>query len=104
MNGASGKYDGATVKLVGTTIGFVSKVAGSVLVASTTPGRMLPTGEPTPGKVSAAPNELPLVVGGPSKALNPGNPNIPPGGPALSPKFGPMPPVNGKPTNGWPKV
>src|SRR5712692_6560960 len=63
--GASGKYEGATVKLVGTTIGFnepglpggrqfpVNCVQGRTVVAKTTPGRMLPTGEPMPGKALA---------------------------------------------------
>src|SRR5215472_11894015 len=66
-NGASGRYEGATVNRVGTTIGLfepgapggrqfpVSAVQGRTAVASTMPGRMLPTGEPTPGKAPAGP-------------------------------------------------
>src|SRR5713226_8675659 len=65
--GASGKYEGAVVKLVGMMIGLnapglpggrqfpVKAVQGSCVVARTMPGRMLPTGEPTPGKASACP-------------------------------------------------
>src|ERR1044072_7454958 len=76
-NGASGRYVGATVNVVGTVIGSVRAVAGSWVVARTIPGRMLPTGEPIPGKLSAGP-KLPLfgwVTGGPSNALKPGKPN-----------------------------
>ena len=61
----------------GTVIGRFSAVGGSVVVASTTPGRMPPTGEPIPGKLSAGP-KLPLLgwtTGGPSCALKPGKPN-----------------------------
>src|SRR5215207_7094095 len=76
-NGASGKYVGATVNVSGTVIGSVSAVAGSVVVANTIPGRMPPTGEPIPGKLSAEP-KVPLLgwaTGGPSNALKPGKPN-----------------------------
>src|ERR1043166_3635873 len=54
-NGASGKYVGVVVNVNGTVIGKVSAVAGSVVVAKTTPGRILPAGEPMPGKLSAVP-------------------------------------------------
>src|SRR6266581_1257003 len=88
--GASGKYDGDVVHVTGTTIGLrgpgepggeqppVRAVQGKIVVARTMPGRMLPTGEPTPGKLSAWPKVLPTEVGGPSVALKPGNPNMPP--------------------------
>src|SRR6185369_13780292 len=95
MNGASGKYDGATVNVSGIVIGRVSAVAGSTVVANTTPGRMPPTGEPTPGKLSAEPN-VPLLgwtTGGPSCALKPGKPN--PNPPPTKPKLPAVPPVNG---------
>src|SRR5712691_11499414 len=63
--GASGKYVGDVVKLVGTTIGFnepglpggrqlpVKAVQGNCAVASTMPGKILPTGDPIPGKALA---------------------------------------------------
>src|SRR6185436_11244188 len=72
--GASGRYAGAIVKVVGTVIGRFNAVAGSVCVASTTPGRSPPTVEPIPGKLSAPLNVplLALATGGPSCALNPG--------------------------------
>src|SRR5437762_1423984 len=76
-NGASGKYDGEIVNVSGMVIGSVKAVAGSVVVANTTPGRMPPTGEPIPGKLSAGP-KVPLfgcTTGGPSWALKPGKPN-----------------------------
>src|SRR5216684_4685840 len=81
-NGASGKYVGDTVKTVGTTIGFcgfgrpggrqlpVNAVQGIVNVASTMPGKMLPTTEPMPGYLLAAP-KLPLPpVGVPIAVAN----------------------------------
>src|SRR5712692_3409466 len=63
--GASGKYAGDVVKLVGMTIGLngpglpggrqlpVNAVHGIIAVASTTPGKILPTGDPIPGKTLA---------------------------------------------------
>src|SRR5215510_2197632 len=97
---------------MGTTSGFsgsgepggrqlpVNAVQGETAVASTTPGRILPAGDPTPGKAPAAPKLLVLPNGGPSVALKPGKPNVPPanpgqnGGrktavPASVPTFGP---------------
>jgi hypothetical protein len=59
-------------------IGRFKAVAGKVVVARTMPGRMLPAGDPTPGKAPAAPKLLVLPVGGPKVALNPGKPKIPP--------------------------
>src|ERR1043165_9834812 len=114
-NGASGKYDGAVVKVTGTTIGFsgsgepggrqfpVNAVQGSVAVANTIPGKMLPTGEPTPGKVPAGPKFDWLPNGGPKVALNPGKPKLVPISPGPIPKFGATPPVNGYATFGCPK-
>ncbi len=61
MNGASGRYDGAIVNVVGTVMGLwevglpggwqfpVNAVQGSAVVASTIPGRILPNGDPIPG-------------------------------------------------------
>src|SRR5438105_2632113 len=82
----------------------VNAVQGSTAVARTIPGRILPTGDPTPGNLSAAPNLLPTVVGGPSVTLKPGKPNSVPRAPGPTPKFGPTLPVNGNPTNGWPEL
>src|ERR1043166_9080596 len=107
IKGASGKYAGITVNVSGTTIGFrgsgepggrqlpVSAVQGRICVARTTPGKMLPTGEPTPGKAPAAPKLLVPPNGGPNVALKPGKPNVDPAKPGPKPKFGPWPPVNG---------
>src|SRR5437773_1863619 len=67
------------------------------------PGKMPPTTDPTPGKLSAGP-KLPLLgraTGGPRVALKPGNPNSPPGVPGPTPKVPAEPPVNGYCTNGW---
>src|SRR5258708_38034096 len=80
----------------------VSAVQGSWAVASTMPGRILPTGEPTPGNLSAAPKVLPTAVGGPNWLLNPGKPNRVPIEPGPKPKFGPAPTVYGYATRGWP--
>ena len=58
-------------------MGNVRAVAGNVVVAKTTPGRILPAGEPMPGKLSAGP-KVPLfgeTCGGPNCALKPGKPN-----------------------------
>src|SRR2546421_5201154 len=95
MNGASGKYDGVTVKETGTSIGSVNAVGGSAVVASTMPGRMLPTGEPMPGKLPAAPKLPPPPEAGPSVAPN--------GTAARSkPKPAAVPPVNGNCTKNGP--
>src|ERR1043165_7038120 len=100
--GASGKYEGATVKVTGTTIAAVCAVAGTTVQARTMPGKIPPTVEPTPGKLPAAPKLLFPPVNGPSCALNPGKPNNPLPGPR--PKFGPGPPENGYCTKGCPDV
>src|SRR5438132_1032295 len=91
------------VKEVGTSIGSVRAVAGRTVVAKTIPGRMLPTGEPKPGKLSAAPNlPLPgLMIAGPIWALKPGKPNNDPRLPGPCPNVPAEPPMNGKLTNGW---
>src|ERR1051326_9534712 len=86
MNGASGRYAGSVVNETGTVIGKVKAVGGKVAVASTTPGRMLPTGEPMPGENEAPLKVPPPPVGGPSVALNPGKPKSVPRAPAVSPK------------------
>src|SRR5438128_1668579 len=77
-------------------MGLVNKVPGINLVEITIPGRILPTGEPIPGNVSAGPN-LPLLglaIGGPSVDPNKRRP-------AFWPKFPAEPPTNGYCTNGW---
>src|SRR5882672_2219916 len=109
MNGASGKYDGAIVNVAGTItcdsgLAFtggrqlpVNAVHGSITVDSTMPGRMLPTGEPIPGKFDAAP-KLPLPpLGVPMRLTNGGAIALP-----VKPKFGPTPPINGYCKNGCP--
>src|SRR6185503_5828281 len=109
MKGASGRYDGAIVKVVGTMNGDcefaftgglqfpVKAVHGNTVVASTMPGRMLPTTEPMPGKFEAVP-KLPLPPNGvPIRLTNGGAIALP-----VKPKFGPVPPMNGNCTNGCP--
>src|SRR6267142_4912289 len=90
MNGASGKYAGATVKVAGTVIASVVAVGGTTRVDSTIPGRMLPTVDPIPGKFDAAP-KLPFPPSGvPSRLTNGGAIAFP-----VNPKFGPVAPMNG---------
>ena len=75
-------------------------------VARTTPGRILPTTEPTPGKLSAGPKLpplFPLATGGPRLATKPGKPKRPPLTPAPVLKL-PAEPINGNGTNGWLKA
>src|SRR5215208_4944688 len=99
-NGASGRYVGATVNVSGIVIGKFNWVAGSCVVANTMPGRMPPTGEPIPGKLSAVP-KVPLLgctTGGPSCALKPGKPNC--CWPGAKPNVPAEPPTNGNWTNG----
>src|SRR5205807_2099524 len=104
MNGASGRYEGAMVNVVGTSIGRVSAVAGRIVVASTIPGRILPTTEPMPGKLSAAP-KLPLPEAfAPSVKVQAGQPNKVPRAPGPKPKVPAEPPTNGNCTNGWLKA
>ena len=68
-----------------------------VVVDSTMPGRMLPTGEPMPGKFDAPP-KLPLPPNGvPMRLTNGGAITLP-----VKPKFGPVAPMNGNCLNGWP--
>src|SRR5215210_7163707 len=76
------------------------RLAGIVRVVSTTPGRMEPQGEPTPGKLPAAvkfPCSAP--VGVPRRDVNGGANRLP-----VSPKLGPGPPTNGNWTNDWLKA
>src|SRR5437868_5380444 len=95
MNGASGKYDGATVNVAGMICARVVSVAGTVVVVRMMPGKILPTGEPMPGKKPAAPKLPPPPVAGPSVALN--------GTAARSkPKPAAVPPVNGNGTKNGP--
>src|SRR5215210_5246930 len=74
------------------------RLAGMVRVVSTTPGRIEPQGEPTPGKLDA-PLKLPcsVPIGAPRRVTS-GTGLV--GGPVI-PKFGPTPPTNGNCTNGW---
>src|SRR6266550_1353329 len=97
MNGASGKYEGAIVERRGATIARVVAVGGITCVVSTTPGRMLPTGDPIPGK-NDAPEKFPPPPNGVPSVLTYGGAIAFP----LSPKFGPTPPTNGNCTNGCP--
>src|SRR5205085_9404175 len=96
MNGASGKYEGAMVNVAGTSCARVVNVAGTTVVVSTMPGRMLPTGEPMPGKKPAAPKLLPPPEAGPRVAVK--------GGPPVrsKPKPAAVPPVNGNCTKNGP--
>src|SRR6266545_3772507 len=82
MKGASGKYAGEIVKSAGTVIRLNVKVAGSVVVESTIPGRMLPTTEPIPGKFDAAPKFPFSPDGVPSWLTNGGAMALP-----VNPKF-----------------
>src|ERR687886_1329194 len=75
------------------------RLAGMVRVVSTTPGRMLPQGEPTPGKFDAAPKLVCAPLGVPRRLVNGGAIRLP-----VSPKFGPGPPTKGNCTNGWLKA
>src|SRR6266550_2688702 len=99
MNGASGKYEGAIVERRGATIARVVAVGGITCVVSTTPGRMLPTGDPMPGK-NDAPEKFPPPPNGVPSLLTNGGANALP----VNPKFGPTPPINGNCTNGCPPI
>src|SRR5215213_360885 len=73
------------------------RLAGIVRVVSTTPGRIEPHGEPTPGKLEAAlkfPCSAP--VGVPRRDVKGGAIRLP-----VSPKLGPGPPTNGNCTKDW---
>src|ERR1041385_7784345 len=72
------------------------RFAGIVRVVSTTPGRIEPQGEPTPGKFDAAPKLLSRPLGVPMRLVNGTAMRLP-----VSPKFGPGPPTNGNCTKGW---
>src|SRR5215813_3287957 len=78
-------------------------VGGIVEVARTIPGRMLPTGEPSPGKVSAGP-KVPLF----GEAVKPMSgfgattqPALPLPFVTAKPSLEAAPPMNGYCTNGW---
>src|ERR1700753_716327 len=85
-------------------MGSVSAVDGSVAVASTTPGRIPPTGEPMPGKNDAPLKRPPCPVEGPSVALKPGKPKSVPRAPGPNPKVPAVPPTKGNCTKGWLKA
>src|SRR5919198_561513 len=87
------------VNRLGTVIGLKVRLAGIVRVVSTTPGRMLPQAEPTPGKFDAAPKLFCRPLGVPRRLVNGGAMRLP-----VSPKFGPGPPTKGNCTNGWLKA
>src|SRR5437899_298170 len=101
------------VKVAGTVIGLsepgepggrqfpVRAVHGSVVVASTMPGRIPPTTEPMPGKLPAAPKLPPADAFAPSVKVHPGQPNMLPRAPGPCPKVPADPPTNGNCTNGW---
>src|SRR6185437_2298752 len=86
-------------------MGFVRAVAGSVSVANTIPGRIPPTVEPIPGKLSAGP-KVPLFgerltpsVGFTGAAQPMVNPVAPPT--VARPSREAAPPTYGNCTNGW---
>src|ERR1044072_6948407 len=91
INGASAMYVGHIVNSCGTVSVLNVRLAGIVRVVSTTPGRMPPHGEPTPGKIDPP---LPPVAE-PSLLVNGGAIALP-----VRPKFGPGPPTKGNCTNG----
>src|SRR5690349_13357253 len=84
----------------GTVSTLKVELAGIVRVVSTTPGRIEPQGEPTPGKFEAAvkfPCSCP--VGTPRRDVKGTAMRLP-----VRPKLGPGPPTNGNCTNGWLKA
>src|SRR5205085_4496291 len=95
MNGASGKYEGAMVNVAGTSCARVVNVAGTTAVVSTMPGRMLPKGEPMPGKLPARSKLLLPPEAGPKVAVKGA-------GARSKPKPAATPPVNGKGTKNGP--
>src|SRR5215212_2693894 len=72
------------------------RLAGIVVVVRTTPGRIEPQTEPTPGKFDAAPKLLCTTEGVPRRLVKGGAMRLP-----VRPKFGPVPPTKGNCTNGW---
>ena|SRR5437764_15278048 len=90
------------VNVAGTVIAFVKAVGGRVVVAKTMPGRIPPTTEPMPGKLSAGPNVPLLGCGLTAKvALKPGQPNSVPKAPGAWPNVPADPPTKGNCTKGW---
>src|SRR5437868_7423592 len=83
------------VNVAGTSCARVVSVAGTTVVVRTIPGKILPTGEPMPGKKPAAPKLLLPPEAGPSVALN---------GTAARSKLNPAagPPTNGNCTKNGP--
>src|ERR1044072_9514871 len=75
------------------------RLAGICRVVMSTPGRIEPQTEPTPGKFDAAPKLLWTEIGDPSRDGDSGAIRLP-----VSPKFGPVPPTKGNWTNGWLKA
>src|SRR3954468_24405821 len=75
------------------------RLAGIWRVVMTTPGKIEPQTEPTPGKFDAAPKLLCTAVGVPRRLVKGGAMRLP-----VRPKFGPGPPTNGNCTNGWLKA
>src|SRR5687767_13756258 len=97
INGASGKYAGASVKMDGMTRVLKVRLAGIVRTDKTTPGNMLPSGEPIPGNNEAAPKFPFPPIGCPIRLTNLGAKRLP-----STPSVGPSPPIKGNCTNGWP--
>src|SRR6266498_4032481 len=97
MKGASGKYAGEIVKVAGAITALNGPVGGTVRVDSTIPGKMLPTTEPMPGKLDAAPKWPLLPDGVPIWLTNGGAKALP-----VKPKFGPVAPINGNCREGCP--
>src|SRR6266542_2355373 len=97
MKGASGKYAGEIVKVAGAITALNGPVGGTVRVDSTIPGKMLPTTEPMPGKLDAAPKWPLLPDGVPIWLTNGGAKALP-----VKPKFGPVAPINGNCRKGCP--
>src|SRR6267142_999727 len=73
------------------------ELGGIVRVDRTMPGRILPTTEPMPGKLDAAP-KLPLPPKGVPMRLTYGGAMLLP----VKPKFGPVAPINGNCLKGCP--
>ena len=95
MNGASGKYAGAVVNVSETVRTLNVRFAGIVRVASTIPGKMLPIGDPMPGKWEEEPKFPPPPVGTPMTLRKGGAITLP-----VNPRFGPVAPINGNGRNG----
>src|SRR3954464_6627483 len=84
------------VNRLGTVSVLKVRLAGIVRVVMTTPGKIEPQTEPTPGKFDAAPKLLCTAEGVPRRLVKGGAMRLP-----VRPKFGPTPPTKGNCTNGW---